>query len=336
MKKIVFYSLLLVILENCSGTSNRKLHSATANHSGTFVLAENWPSFPAKFVMGTPPGIGIDSHQNIFVFQRALDDTELSVDGLVKENTILMLDNSTGKILASWGSNQFKKPHGLSVDQNDNIWLTDVTLQQIFKFSHDGQLLMTIGEKDVPGKDRKHFDQPTDVAVSSDGSFYVTDGYGNNRVVKFSPEGEYLFEWGIDGKNEEEFNLPHAIDIDQAGNLYVADRENKRIQMFDANGTFLKMWDDPSFGSIQSLALDKLHHILYAVDFKVNDDKTPIGSDIIIIDLKSGETTKINHNNDLNTPPSRYHDLTVDKNGNLFIADILLNRIHRFNNSQGK
>lgn len=115
MKKNIFYFLLFGILANCTGSSNQKLHSATANQSGTFTLAENWPSLPAEFIMGTPPGIAIDSHQNIFVFQRALEDAVLSEDGLIHENTILMLENSTGKILASWGSNRFKKPHGLTV-----------------------------------------------------------------------------------------------------------------------------------------------------------------------------------------------------------------------------
>lgn len=331
MKKTIFYQLLIISLFSCTNSSTKKSSSLTPAQTETFVPATNWPSFPENFVLGTPSAIGVDSHQNIFVFQRALEDAQRSKDGLIKENTVLMLDNQTGKILASWGSNQFKKPHGLTIDQNDNIWLTDVKLQQIFKFSHEGKLLMTLGEKNIPGKDDKHFDQPTDVGVSPDGSFYVTDGYGNSRVIKFSAKGKYLLEWGTKGNQKGEFNIPHAVDIDKLGNVYVADRENNRIQMFDGNGVFLKMWADPSFGSIQSIAIDKSSNTIYAVDYKLKSDGTPLGSDIIIINLPNGKITKIKHNEAPNTLPSRYHDIAIDNKRTLFTSNILLNKIHRFN-----
>ena len=117
-----------------------------------------------------------------------------------------------------------------------------VGLHQIFKFSHEGNLLLKLGVAKTPGNDSLHFDLPTDVAVADDGSFYVSDGYGNSRVVKFSKEGKYLFEWGKKGDKPGEFNTPHMIDLDTYGNVYVADRENNRIQKFDAHGIFLKEW----------------------------------------------------------------------------------------------
>jgi peptidylamidoglycolate lyase len=146
------------------------------------------------------------------------------------------LDPNTGRILKEWGKNIFIMPHGLTIDKGDNIWVTDVGLQQVLKFNRNGDLLMRIGTAKVAGNDSTHFDQPTDVAIAADGSFYVSDGYGNSRVVKCSSEGHFLFAWGSKGHKPGEFDLPHGIELDSAGNVYIADRENKRIQVFDPNG----------------------------------------------------------------------------------------------------
>jgi peptidylamidoglycolate lyase len=143
-----------------------------------------------------------------------------------------------GRIINSWGENLFIMPHGLKVDKQNNVWVTDVGLHQVFKFTHEGKLLLKIGEAKVPGKDATHFDMPTDIAIEDDGSFYVSDGYGNSRVVKFSATGQYLFEWGTKGDKESEFDIPHGITLDKNGNVYVADRENSRIQVFDSSGKF--------------------------------------------------------------------------------------------------
>jgi peptidylamidoglycolate lyase len=111
---------------------------------------------------------------------------------------------------------------------------------------------MPLGEAKVPGNDPCHFNSPTDIAVADDGSFYVSDSYGNSRVLKFSPTGEFLFEWGRKGDKEGEFNLPHAVDLDDEGNVYLADRENHRIQVFTPTGKFIEQWTDKSFGKISS------------------------------------------------------------------------------------
>lgn len=328
MNRFILVALILLLFSNCNNSSSRKTTNSKEITAKDFVLVSDWPKLPEHFILGTPPAIGIDSYQNIFVFQRLKTGEELTSEGLIPHNTVIMLDHKTGKILASWGSNQFKKPHGLTVDQDDNIWLTDVELQQIFKFNHDGQLLMTLGEKDVAGMDSLHFDQPTDVDVAPDGSFYVTDGYGNSRVVKFTADGKYIKEWGTKGNQEGQFNLPHAVDIDKAGNIYVADRENQRVQEFNSDGSFLKLWADPSFGSIQSMVIPPSGNTIYASDYKWKEDGTPISSDIIIINAKTGQHSKIT--NDPAAPVSRYHDIAIDKDGNLFAVDILQNKIVRF------
>src|SRR5262249_23653610 len=113
---------------------------------------------------------------------------------------------------------------------------------QVLKFDAEGKLLLTLGKKGEPGADRDHFDRPTDVAVAPEGDFYVSDGYGNSRVVYFSKEGKYLGQQGKKGKGPGEFNLPHAICLDGKGRIYVGDRENGRIQVFDTSGKVLDQW----------------------------------------------------------------------------------------------
>jgi peptidylamidoglycolate lyase len=170
-------------------------------------------------------------------------------------NTIEVFEAASGRHLRSWGANLFVMPHGLTIDRQDNIWLTDVRLHQVFKFRPDGRLLLTVGEARVPGADRSHFNQPTDIAVLPDGSFYVSDGYGNARVIKFSATGEYQFEWGRRGTGPGEFDLPHAIDTDSRGNVYVVDRSNARVQVFDRAGTYLTEWRGGELGRPYSVAV---------------------------------------------------------------------------------
>jgi peptidylamidoglycolate lyase len=136
-------------------------------------------------------------------------------------------------------------PHGLTIDEHDNVWLTDAALQQIYKFSNDGHLLLARGERGVAGSDPDHFDRPTAVAVAHDGSFYVSDGYRNTRVMKFSSTGDFLFQWGTKGTGPAQFDLPHWVALDGAGNVYVADRENARVQIFNSSGAYLTQWKSP-------------------------------------------------------------------------------------------
>ena len=182
-------------------------------------------------------------------------NSRLSDDGFIQENVLFEINHLSGKAILGWGANMFKKPHGLSIDNEGNIWVTDLSLHQVFKFNESGQLLLTLGEKETAGNDGSHFNQPTDAIASSDGYIYVTDGYGNNRVAKFDSKGKFINDWGIAGNGNGEFNLPHSVDIDDDGNIYVSDRENNRVQKFNPYGTWIKTWGDPSFASIQSLKI---------------------------------------------------------------------------------
>ena len=116
---------------------------------------------------------------------------------------------------------------------SNNVWLTDVGLHQVFKFTASGELLLTLGTARESGNDSSHFNLPTDVAVLPGGDFYISDGYANTRVLKFSAAGEFLFQWGAPGSGPGQFRLPHGIALDQVGRVYVADRSDSRIQVFD-------------------------------------------------------------------------------------------------------
>jgi peptidylamidoglycolate lyase len=299
-----------------------------------YELVSDWPQLPVGYPLSQPSGIGVDISQHIFVFHRPgrrwkILDEEFP-DSLISSNTILMLDRHTGKILDSWGANMFIMPHGLTVDKDNNVWVTDVGLHQVFKFSHDGKLLMKLGEARVPGNDSLHFNRPTDVAIAADGSFYVSDGYRNSRVVKFSASGEYLFEWGRKGDKPGEFHIPHSIDIDSKGNVYVADRQNDRIQEFDAGGRFLKQWKNKTFANLYAVRIDKRNQHVFAVDYLILLDTIIKGSNIMEFDQTGSLIARFGRSGSYNGPLCRYHDIAVDNEGSIYVGDILGNRIQKF------
>ncbi|MEO5594662.1 MAG: peptidyl-alpha-hydroxyglycine alpha-amidating lyase family protein [Chitinophagaceae bacterium] len=295
-----------------------------------YTLASNWPDFADSFQLGTPTGIGIDSNQNIFIFHRA--GRKWPLDGSmyktrIAAKTILLLDSDNGKIINSWGDNLFIMPHGLTVDPNNNIWVTDVGLHQVFKFNSDGELLMTLGKAIIPGNDSTHFNLPTDVAVTKAGSFYVSDGYGNSRVVKFSATGQYLFEWGVKGDKKGEFNLPHAIELDNMENVYIADRENNRIQAFTSTGKFIKQWTNESFGKISSVVFERKHRNFLAVDYFISSLDTVFSSAIILFNKEGDFLTRFGEKDGVKC---WYHNIAVDNQGNIYITDILGDKIKKF------
>jgi peptidylamidoglycolate lyase len=170
-------------------------------------------------LLGQVSGVGIDARGDVLVFRRAsrtwLSDT-LSTDPIA-EPTVLRFSAQTGELTAAWGAGQFAMPHGLSVDHQGNVWLTDVALHQVFKLDPGGRQLLTLGQRGVPGSDRVHFDRPTDVAEGLNGSVYVSDGYRNTRVIEFDSSGQFVREWGQPGSGPAQFNVPHGIAVDTGG-----------------------------------------------------------------------------------------------------------------------
>ncbi|MEO5947059.1 MAG: peptidyl-alpha-hydroxyglycine alpha-amidating lyase family protein [Chitinophagaceae bacterium] len=327
LSKFITFSVLAFLALQCNNsTDSTKKESPQV----IYELVKDWPQLSPGYSVGQPTGIGIDSSGHIFIFHRAGRRwTEPFPDSTISLPTILELDNASGKILNSWGANLFIMPHGLTVDKNNNVWLTDVGLHQVFKFSHDGKLLMKLGVPKVPGNDSLHFNLPTDIAVCNDGSFYVSDGYGNSRVVKFSAVGKYLFSWGKYGNKPGEFNIPHAIALDDKDNVFVADRENNRIQVFDGAGTFIKeLKNNEQVTQIPSLTLDN-NQDLFAVDYDFKD-KTVNGSTVFRYDSTGKVFIKFSGEGTNKRAVAWFHDVSVDKDGNVYVGDILNMRLLKF------
>lgn len=320
-QKGFFYFLLVFLLIGCRNPVKKEVDKESEN-TGSYVLVEEWPKLSKNHVLGLPSGLGIDSNNNILVFHRASRVWEKTFpEDKIQENTILTLDKQTGKVLKSWGADLFIMPHGLEIDKENNVWVTDVGLHQVFKFSSEGKLLLTLGEARVYGDDSSHFNLPTDIAVSDDGSFYVSDGYFNRRVVKFSKDGTYLFEWGKHGNKRGEFIIPHAIDLDNLGNVYVADRQNNRIQKFDAEGNFIADWNNSETGMLLSVAIDNKNDYLFAIDLVIENDTIPKGSDIFRFDLNTNLQMQFGRTGFYDNSTSMYHDIIIDDEGNIYVAD---------------
>ena len=321
MKKQIL--LLLIPLIFCCNESPKSIIE--------YELIENWAKIPDDYILGNPTGVALTSNQNLVVFHRGSRSWQVPMPKeKIIEDTFIKIDKITGKIIKSWGSNLFIMPHGLEIDKEDNIWITDVGLHQVIKYDSNGNELMVLGEEYTPGKDSLHFNLPTDVAVSENGSFYVSDGYGNSRIIKFSSKGEYLFEWGVFGENKNEFNIPHGLDLDKNGNVYVADRESNKIQKFDSLGNFITEWENEMIGQLYSVNINNYENYLFGIDYLVSENLVPLGSDIIKFDLDLNLKTKFGRSRNYKGPKARYHDIQVDNEGNIYVGDILNNTIQKF------
>ena len=227
---------------------------------------------------GNSAGVSIGPDQNVWAYDRCGENT--------CENSnltpIFKFDRNSGKVLASFGAGMFVFPHGLYVDRDGNVWVTDGQAnkagtkgQQVFKFSPDGKVLLTLGKAGVSGNGRDTFNQPSSVVVAPNGDIFVGDGHGGNsnaRIVKFSKDGRYIKDWGKMGSAPGEFSIPHAMAFDSKGRLFVADRPNHRIQIFDQDGKFLDQWKQ--FGRVSGLAITR-NDTLYAIDSESNETRHP-------------------------------------------------------------
>jgi len=207
-------------------------HSAELPHLG-YQVVPDFLKLPPGVNFGEVTAVESNSKGHIVVFHRGL-------------RPIMEFDRN-GEFIRSLGEGLFTTAHGLRIDREGNIWTTDVDTHLILKLNPEGRVLMVLGRKGIAGeKDPVSsmvvFNKPTDVAFGPQGEIYVADGYGNSRVVKLDREGNFLQAWGKKGVGPGEFNLPHSIAVDAQGLVYVADRENRRMQIFDSDGNFIKEW----------------------------------------------------------------------------------------------
>ena len=191
---------------------------------------ESWPTLPAGWVLGDVAGVAVSDKDEIYLFTRG-------------EHPLLVFD-SAGNLLRHWGEGQFVRPHGIDIGPDGTIYCTDDGAHVVRTFTPEGKELLRIG---LPGEPEPMmsglpFNMCTHTALSPSGDIYVSDGYGNARVHKYSPNGKLLFSWGGPGISPGEFNFPHNIVSDADGWLYVADRENHRVQVFNGDGKFETQW----------------------------------------------------------------------------------------------
>jgi DNA-binding beta-propeller fold protein YncE len=226
---------------------------------------EHWGKLPEGRTWGSVAGIDVDSKDHIWVAERCGANT------CVGSNLDPIMEFDTeGKLLKSFGGGMFVFPHGLGVDKQGNVWVTDGQGKdgkghQVFKFSPDGKVLMTLGKAGVAGTTPDTFNMPSDVIVAPNGDIFVADGHGgnsNNRVLKFDKNGKYIKEWGKKGTGPGEFDGPHCLAFDSKGRLFVGDRNNNRIQIFDQDGKYLDEWKQ--FSRPSGIFIDKHDNIFVA------------------------------------------------------------------------
>ena len=260
---------------------------------------------------------------------------------------IFKFDRNTGEILANFGVGVFVTPHGIYVHDDGTVWVTDFAANaegtkghQVHKFSPDGELLMSLGTAGQPGRAPGQLNQPNDVIVGPDGSIYVADGHsGQNmttvqameegradgltgRIVKFSPEGEYLMEWGEIGTEHGEFRTPHALEFDGQGRLWVADRGNHRLEIFDQQGNYLE--SRYLYGRISDLFITD-DQMVYAIDSESNEIRHinwmngvrigPVDRDFIVGFIPPWESASRPQNGVTG------EGVAVDADGNVYVAE---------------
>ncbi len=197
----------------------------------TYEIAEGWGNLPDGWKFKEVAAVGVDANDNVYAFNRG-------------EHPMIVFDKS-GNFLRSWGEGVFPRAHGITMNPDDTMFCTDDGDHTVRKCTLDGRVLFTLGisGQPAPFMSGDPFNRCTHVAVDPrNGDFYVTDGYGNARVHKYSPDGNHLFSWGESGTGPGEFNIAHNVCTDREGWVYVADRENHRVQIFDSNGKFETQW----------------------------------------------------------------------------------------------
>jgi DNA-binding beta-propeller fold protein YncE len=300
-----------------------------------------WAKLPAGRKMGSPGGIEIDvDGAHLWAIVRCGNDgTPLGSQTYCDNsdlNPILRFDPG-GNVVSQFGSRLFSWPHGLHVDRDGNLWVTEAGPQgegagtrkighQVFKFSPQGKLLMTLGEAGVPGNDGSHFTNPSDVVTNANGEIFVVDGHnatGNNRIVKFTKDGKFIKAFGGTGHGPGQLFGPHAIAMDAAGRLFVADRGNQRIVIFDQEGKYLSRWTQ--FGMPSDIAIDRNGKI-YVADSESDMTENPgWEKGIRIGDVKTGWVEAFILDTGDNPPitagGSGAEAITVDRQGNIFAGE---------------
>jgi len=281
----------------------------------SFRAVEGWGRLPDGWSFVEATSVGVGPRDEVYVFNRG-------------EHPVIVFDRE-GKFLRSWGEGVFRRPHGITVGPDETLWLTDDLHHTIRQFTLDGKLLLTIGDPDQASTlhGGKPFNRPTHVALCPrTGSVYVSDGYGNSNVHKFDPKGRHLKSWGEPGTDPGCFNIPHNIATDAEGLVYVADRENSRVQIFDGEGRYLAQWSN--LHRPCGLHIDRAAGLGYVGELPsslpVNAEVPNIGARVSVVSMKGDLVDRVG-GRFLGEKPGEFvapHGCVVDSRRDLYVAEV--------------
>jgi hypothetical protein len=296
-----------------------------------YEAQSRWARLPPGWEFAEVAGVATDSQDRVYVFNRGA-------------HPVIVFDRD-GRFLHSWGEGAFRRAHGITIGPDDAVYCTDDLDHTVRKFTPEGQLLLTLGTSGRPsdtgidGLDYRTirragppFHRPTNVAVAPDGSLYVSDGYGNARVHKFAADGRLLFSWGEPGGGPGQFNLPHGVALDGDGRVYVADRENSRVQVFTAEGRFLAQWTDVA--RPMQVAIDPGGHVFVAeVGWRAGlfpwhdpPGPHPAGARLSVFGRDGTLLARWGGGDDPCAPGDFFapHDVCLDRHGDLYVGEVVL------------
>ena len=271
-------------------------------------LVKDWAQLPKGYNFGECSGVDVDKQGNVWVFNRGAWP--------------LIQFDKTGKMLQAWNEDtvRIKSAHGVRVDPDGNLWCADVKGHTLIKFTPQGRVLMVIGRTAGDNNSKDAFNEPTGFAFTSDGGFYVSDGYVNQRVIQFTKAGDYIRHWGSKGTADGQFNLVHDVVLDPQGRVYVADRTNARIQIFSPEGKFIGKWTD--IGNPWGLAYAAKEKAIYMAD-GANNRVVKLNMDGQVLGVLGS----------YGKAPGKFdfaHNIAVDQEGSIYVVEIKNWRVQKF------
>jgi DNA-binding beta-propeller fold protein YncE len=285
----------------------------TANY--TYEVVENWAKLPDGWGFKEVAAVGVDANDNVYAFNRGA-------------HPMIVFDRQ-GNFLRSWGEGLFPRAHGITASPDGTLFCTDDGDHTVRKCTLDGKVLFTLGVsgKPAPFMSGEPFNRCTHVAIDPrNGDFYVSDGYCNARVHKYSPDGKLLFSWGESGTDPGQFNIVHNIATDSAGWVYVADRENHRIQVFDPNGKFETQWGNMARPC--GLYIDQASDIAYVGELGVaissNAQANGVGPRISLYDTKGNLLARLGNKPEGEAPGQFIapHGICIDSRGDIYLGEV--------------
>lgn len=282
------------------------------------VTGENWGNLPEGWCYGEAASVDVDSADNVYVFNRG-------------NHPMIVLDRD-GAVLRSWGEGLFTNPHGVTVAPDDTVFCVDSSDHSIRRFSTEGRLLTTLfaPHRQAPAMSGQPVNGPTRVAIDPrNGEVLVSDGYGNARVHRFSPDGKRLLaSWGESGTELGQFNIVHDIDVDGDGLIYIADRENRRVQVFRPDGTLEARWPDFSRAAAVSVGHGRSPVAFVGEYFAGGNEAyavgTGLGPRVSVVDRQGRVLARLGHE-PYGEEPGRFwapHAIAVDSRGDLYVAEV--------------